>query len=730
MTTTFGVHGPANPRMGRLAQRLMTWMLRSKARRKQFYDAASDYTRVTGEAMKEKLQRGEPVYLLGIGPGGHNSGIALVRVTRENGVEMILNNEEERFTAKKHCAAFPVQSIAALREEMPRLGIAPTDIHACAASFDYPTYFGYAVRSLFEGFPRTLGTLKPQKNADGSVDELMESMTRVMEFDAPRLLAEGLGLEKPLPIIGLRHHDNHAYFSYAASPFAQDGEPTMIAILDGMGDDGSISLYEAREGRVDLIFANDSIWDSLGALYSYISSTQGGWTLLSSEGRYMGAAAWGDNERFTNPYYKRLRQILYFGSNGDIRLNRVMANWHNELDVNPYAAELADILGPPIPKEKLWNPDAILNVDDVDHSEVTRERVDKAAALQLVFEDALAHVIENLIARTKGHRLVLAGGCALNCVANMRLLEHFDEAYYERYFGLKNTRLKLWVPPTPNDTGVTVGAAFHFALRHGGAKPGAPLRHAFYCGSAPKTSDIEQALANTAEIGHVRLGNINDSREREWIADLLAEVIANDGVMGVFQGRAETGPRALGHRSILANPCNPNSLARLNALVKHREKVRPLAPMATYEAAQRWFELSPGAADDEYNAYHYMVLTAPARAESLEVIPAVIHRDGTARVQIVREDTDPFIHAYLKAMGRRVGVEVSVNTSLNVGAPIAQTPSHALDTLKRSRGMTGILLIGDDGQVFVAWHQIIKAPKDGGAELQRLIQVKKGNDPT
>jgi len=143
--------------------------------------------------------------------------------------------------------------------------------------------------------------------------------------------------------------------------------------------------------------------------------------------------------------------------------------------------------------------------------------------------------------------------------------------------------------------------------------------------------------------------------------------------------------------------------------------------MTTLEAAKRWFELSPGASDADYNAYNYMVLTCRAKPEARETIPAVVHFDGTSRVQIVREHLDPFIYAYLKAMGRRVGVEVSVNTSLNVGAPIAQTPGQALETLKKSKGMHGLFMIADSGDVYVAWHDLERCPKDGGKALRRWI---------
>ena len=152
-----------------------------------------------------------------------------------------------------------------------------------------------------------------------------------------------------------------------------------------------------------------------------ISSTQGGRTILSSEGRYMGAAAWGQNDRLTNPYYRQLRQLFYFGNDGQVYLNRTLANWPRGLELRPYKPGLAHMIGPPIPLKKMWNPDAVLRPDDIEHAEITQERLDKAAATQLVFEDVLFHVIGHLIRTTGSNKLVLTGGTALNGIANMRL---------------------------------------------------------------------------------------------------------------------------------------------------------------------------------------------------------------------------------------------------------------------------------------------------------------------
>ena len=433
----------------------------------------------------------------------------------------------------------------------------------------------------------------------------------------------------------------------------------------------------------------------------------------------MGAVAWGDSDRMTNPYYRKLREIFHFAPGGNIHLNRALANWPRRLQADPYKPALADILGAPIPLEKMWNPDAVMRVDATGAQTSAADRFDKAAATQLVFEDALFHIVEHYIRETGSSRLVLTGGTALNALANMKLLDHFDTGFYSRTLGRAETCLHIWVPPVPGDPGVAAGAAFQFAMQ-AGAKPGAPQRHAFYCGEAPTGAEIEEALRASKDIGWTALGSSTDP---ERIADFVASVVARDGVLGLFQGAAETGPRALGHRSILANPCNAASLETINRLVKFREPFRPLAPMATLEAAQRFWELQAGASDDDYNAYNYMVLTARPRPESHRVVPAVIHLDNTSRIQIVRADTDPFTHAYLRAMGRRVGAEVSVNTSLNVAGPVVQTPEQALEALRRTKAMDGVVMIGAEGDAYLAWHAVTTTPKDGGARLNAWLEA-------
>src|SRR5436305_536094 len=229
------------------------------------------------------------------------------------------------------------------------------------------------------------------------------------------------------------------------------------------------------------------------------------------------------------------------------------------------------------------------------------------------------------------------------------------------------------------------------------------MTHAFYCGAPPLHDDIAAALG-AADIASQRIGTISTPGCRDAIADLMAFMIARGGVIALYQGAAETGPRALGHRSILANPCDPDVRERLNERVKYREAIRPLAPMATLEGAQQHFDLAEGASDGNYNAYNYMVLTARSKPHARAKIPAVIHADGTGRIQIVRAQDDPLTYAYLKALGRRIGVEMSVNTSFNVAGPIAQNPEQAVDTLRRSKGLDVVLLVAEGGEVHAAWR--------------------------
>ncbi len=716
--------GPRHPWLGAAGFRLALPVLESFYRRRSIYRSTSAFARARIAAIKEKIERGETVYLAGVSAAGtHNSGVALVEVTRGDGPRLLFNNEEERFSANKHTNEYPRQSIEDMRAAMAGMGLSIDRIDAWFTSWDYVAFGATLFRTLLEEAPASFSMIRGEPTPLFNLRDL-DRGTR-----AARHIGRQLGTDKPVPLIGTPHHDNHAWYSFAASPFAQDKNdtrPVMVAVLDGLGDMGAISLYLVEGGRMRQLYSNDSVFDSLGIFYAVISSTQGGWTWLSSEGRYMGATAYGNGDRKTNRYYAALKTIFSLQPEGRIYINRDLANWPRDILHEPYTAELIRILGEPIALHDMWNPDAVLRVEDIQHKENTQERLDKAAATQMVFEDALMHVIDHFIRIAKSNRLVLTGGIGLNALGNMRLLENFDESFYRRELGL-DSRLHLWVPPVPNDAGVTIGAAYMGAYL-AGYGIGAIAEHAFYCGSAPAENDIRAALKAQPDVEWIEMIPANSALTLAQFADFMAYMTAQDAIVALYQGSAETGPRALGHRSILANPCNPKTRENLNAQVKYREAIRPLAPMMTLEAAKQFFELSEGASDVGYNAYNYMVLTAHAKPEAQARIPSVVHADGTGRLQIVRENADPFTYAYLKALGRRIGVEVAVNTSFNVAGPIAQTPAQALDTLRRSKGLDAVLMFSAEGPVFVALHG--GTAQSGGSRFRQWLaawQAETGN---
>jgi carbamoyltransferase len=498
--------GPSHPWLGAVGFHLALPLLEFIYRQQAIYRSGSRFARARVRAIKDKIERGETAYLAGVSSAGiHNSGVALVEVTR-NGPRLLFNNEEERFSAVKHTNKYPQMAIAALRAAMAGMGLDIKNIDAWFSSWDYAALAATLIRSLLEELPVNIGMMKGDPTG----------LFNLRDFDrgsrTPRRIAQQLGLSEWVPLIGLPHHDNHAWFSFATSPFAHDPAPVMVAVLDGLGDMGSISLYVCEGGRMRRLYSNDSVFDSLGIFYSVISSTQGGWTWLSSEGRYMGATAYGNSDRKTNPYYAALKPILSLQPEGRIAINRDLANWQSDILRKPYTPELIRILGAPIAPEDMWNPDAVLRIEDIQYKENTQERLDKAAATQMVFEDALMHVIDHFIRTTGSDRLVLTGGIALNALGNMRLLEHFDRSFFRRELN-QQTRLHLWVPPTPNDAGVTMGAAYMGAYLAGHGL-GAMTEHAFYCGTPPAEADIRAALDASPAVEWIELISSNSDAAR------------------------------------------------------------------------------------------------------------------------------------------------------------------------------------------------------------------------
>jgi carbamoyltransferase len=663
-----------------------------------------------GRRFQARLDAGETLHLLGFLGTAHNSGVAVVEASRARGVVILANYEEERFSGAKHFSGYPAGSVAEVKRFLTRRGVSPSEIFGVFYAFDTvcEEQAGMRMRLVNNAVVKN-SQFKLYTDAVAPAIELAESEIKQARQNlfshSPaavsvfRNLVQDLGLPAATPCIQMLHHESHAYAAFGASPFAAQGDqdkPTMIACVDGGGDLGSISLFVARRGRIELVRRGSRV-NSLGAFYLICAMLLGGWTALGpeadprSDNRYMGVAAFGNHDRLTNPYYRRLQSFFHFGADGEVFVNKVMAE-------NSFAG-LEAAVGPFF--MVLGDRDRSAGTDDDPRFELTSARADIAAAVQLVFEDVLFHIVGGLIAQTGSDQLVLCGGAALNPAANMRLLEHFDDRFYRATPGA-DTRLKLWIPPFAADQGSVVGAPYQFAMCNG-ARPAEPLPSPFLCGLAPESDDIDQALRESDFVNWTELGYIDDEHVRQELAYTLAGLVSQDAAVGLFHGEAETGGRALGRRTILANPCNPQTPELVNSRVKLRERLRPLSAMMTLEAAAAWFDLAPGAASRDYDAYDYMVIAARAKPEARAVIPAVIGPDGLCRIQIVRRRSNALVHDYLKALRAAIGIEVSVNTSLNVRGAIVQTPGQALDTLRRSKGLDGVVMIGADGAAKLVW---------------------------
>ncbi len=436
----------------------------------------------------------------------------------------------------------------------------------------------------------------------------------------------------------VEHHSAHIDSAFWPSGF----EEAAALTVDGAGESVTTVLARVDERRQQrLLTTRYPI--SIGKLWEAVTDWLG-WRPTQDEGKLMGLAPHGD-ARFVDAFAK----VVAPDERRGFRLNldyMAFQRGSSRLVSDLFEAEFGPARRP---EEEIG-----------DHHRAV------ARALQHHTEEVVLSLARRLHRETGLSRLVMAGGVALNCVANGRLLTEgpFDE---------------IFIQPAAGDNGACLGAAFHVAHRRLGAPRGEPQRHAFL---GPAFTEAEVTAA-AAERGLV-------AEEPEDVVERTAELLADGVIVGWMQGRMEYGPRALGNRSILADPRSASMTETVNRLVKFREPFRPFAPSVTLAAANEWFESAARSP--------YMLLAFRARESVREQIPAVIHVDGSARVQTVTPAENPRFHALLEAFAARTGVPVLLNTSFNIrGEPIVATAGQALEALIRT-GL-GAVVIGD--RVFI-----------------------------
>lgn len=447
------------------------------------------------------------------------------------------------------------------------------------------------------------------------------------------------------PLVHVRHHLAHAASAYYLSGF----DEALVLVADGMGEKESITAFRGADAQLTPL-ATYPIGSSLGILYGALTHHLG-FLFSMDEYKVMGLAPYGD----PSTYAAAFRGLVRLGPNGSVHIPIILAD-QTHADRETHGAMLrviSEVLGPP------RQPDA----------PIEQRHLDIAAALQRRLEEALLHVLTEHLGQTRSRRLCLAGGVALNCTANGMIVRS----------GLIDD---LFVQPAAGDDGTALGAALVASRRHHPAPPMAMAMPYWGEGCAPaKVADAVQKLPAGYTV--TRLGE-------DALVEAVADRIAAGQVVGWCQGRMEFGPRALGNRSILADPRSPTMREHLNGIIKQREEFRPFAPAVNAEEANTYFDI----AGRWLPAFRHMLVTAPVRPDYRGKLPAVTHIDGSARVQVVVREQAPLFAALLSAIGTRTGMSVVLNTSFNLrGQPIVRTPDDAVATFVRSE--MDALAVGD-----------------------------------
>lgn len=437
--------------------------------------------------------------------------------------------------------------------------------------------------------------------------------------------------------LSVTHHVAHA-----ASAFYVSGmEESLILVSDGIGELHSATMAIGRGDDIEILRTVPSL-HSLGILYSVITHHLG-FVMCSDEYKIMGLAPYGNARSTLNKFM----ELIQLQPDGTYRIPCLLESGRDQDQetLSQSRARIAEIFGPArVPGEKM-----------------KPEHLDMAAGMQAALQVAMLHIVRHFRKETGLRSLCLAGGVALNCVVNGAILKS----------GLFK---EVFVQPAAGDDGSAIGAALYVQRKH---RPGIRYKRMAppFLGPEFSQQEIRTALEATQGVTHT------EYPEREALLKTTAQAIRNGEIIGWFQQRMEFGPRALGARSILADPTVADMRYRVNALVKKRESFRPFAPAVTKARASEIFDVQP----EQSGLFENMLFVTQVKEAYREKLPAVTHVDGSARVQVVGQDNNSLFHDLISTFGELSGIPVVLNTSFNVaGQPIVCTPREAIDTFLKA----------------------------------------------
>jgi carbamoyltransferase len=559
--------------------------------------------------------------ILGISAHYHDSAAALV----VDGVP-VCAVQEERLSRRKHDAGFPINAIEWCLEHAR---LEPPDLDAVVFYERSMLKFERILMCELRAFPHSWRSFPHAiKNTLGE------------KVWARGIISSHLAMPRD-KILFTDHHASHAAAAFLTSPTRR----AAILTADGVGEWATLTVGQGErrsDGGTEIMLRREIRFPhSLGMLYSTFTAYLG-FTVNEDEYKVMGLAAYGRPTML-----EQMRKVVRRFPDGGFALVPEFFEFQTTANQS-YSSKFLDLFGPP---RHPYDP------IELDTSE-GRRLADCAASVQRVLEDVLVDIAGRLRRETGLHDLCFGGGVALNGVANARVLA---EAGFDRVF----------VPPAPGDAGCALGAALYADRIYFHNPDRDAADHPFW---GPSVDG--HRLARAAREDGQSVEELDDSS----LVELVADDLAAGRIVGWMEGACEFGPRALGHRSLLAAPHSCETRDRLNRDIKRREEFRPFAPVVPAESADRFFDLPPGGT----RLARYMCGVFPVRQEWHARLGAVTHVDGTARVQVLEREMAPRLHALLEAYGRRTGIPVLLNTSFNVaGEPIVTDALEGYTTFRR-----------------------------------------------